>query len=94
MPGARHFPGRRAGQVVIAERNAASVGAIEPADDVEHCGLAGAVGSDHARHHTRLRVKADAVCRTDAAECDADIAYNEVASRCRFQEGFHIEAVR
>ena len=46
--GARDAPGRRAGQLGVAEPDAAAVGAVEPADHVEHGGLAGAVRADHA----------------------------------------------
>ena len=53
--GARDAPGRRAGELRVAEPDAARVGPIEAADHVEHGGLAGAVRPDHAGDASGLR---------------------------------------
>ena len=55
------------------ERHPAVGGLVDPADDVEHRGLAGAVRTDEAADLARVDRERQAVERGDAAEAHGDV---------------------
>jgi hypothetical protein len=69
----RRLVGQRHTQVV----DAAGGGRVDAADQVEHRGLAGAVGADQGEHLAGLHVKAHVVDRQHAAEAHAEVLGRE-----------------
>ncbi len=65
--------GAHVGDVRAVQAHRAPVGALQPGNDVEQRGLAGAVGADQARHHPRLGAQRHVGERGDAAEVDAHV---------------------
>ena len=64
---------RRGAQVVFFEMQAAGGGRIDAADQVEHRGLARAVGADQREHFAAPHLEADAVHRQHAAELHGEV---------------------
>src|SRR5215207_3264004 len=71
--------GGQARHVLAGERHASAAGAVEPRDDVEERGLAGAVGADDREHLPGHGGKAHAIDGDDAPEGDADVLRDEQA---------------
>jgi hypothetical protein len=64
---------REAEQALAVEADVAGVGAVEPRDEVEDGGLAGAVRADQAGDLAALDVEREAVERDDAAEAPCQL---------------------
>src|SRR5256886_8326651 len=87
LEGARHpelgHVGRRQPRAVAAlEEDAALVGMVEAADDVEQRGLARAVGPDDGEDLPALDVQAHAAQREQSAEAHADPLHLEQGPGC------------
>ena len=68
-----HLVARQARDVLPLEHDAAGRRVEHPCDDVEHRGLAGAVGPDDREHLALLDVEADIADRLHAAEAQRDV---------------------
>src|SRR5436305_629361 len=71
---------RPAEEILRSKAHHAGVGAIKPADQIEHRAFSGAVRPDDARDLARPGLEADAAHSTHAAETDRQIAYQHTAA--------------
>ena len=71
----RHGVAWQAGGVGAGEGHAPLARPVDPADDVEERGLAGAIGADQPTDLAFLHREGDAAHRRDAAEAHHDIAH-------------------
>ena len=71
------------GDLLVVEDQAALPRIVDPADQVEDGGLAGAVGPDDREDLPGLHVEADGVQRPDAAEVDGEAVGLEECHRSR-----------
>ena len=67
--------GRELEEVVAVEGHRAGGGVVDPADDVEQGGLAGAVRSDQATDLARFDVEGQIAQGDDASEPHRDVTY-------------------